>query len=195
MLRTNIHDWGNIIRKFIYRIKKKERNLNRWWRSRTAYLEESNLARFPYATSVVKWQGWSDSNWRITASKAVALPLGDTPRLYKTERSIEDSNLTRISLTGENTGPASKRLMLHIWWRRRESNPHVQRAEDFKSPASACSATPPYSIVGSENGNRTRMLFSGRFWVCCVYQFHHLAITRTGYNPISLLRSIDVTRW
>ena len=26
-----------------------------------------------------RWQGWLDSNQRLTASKAVALPLGDTP--------------------------------------------------------------------------------------------------------------------
>ena len=29
-----------------------------------------------------KWLGWLDSNQRMTESKSVALPLGDTPTIY-----------------------------------------------------------------------------------------------------------------
>ena len=38
------------------------------------FLPQSNPA-----TSVVIWQGWQDLNLRMTESKSVALPLGDTP--------------------------------------------------------------------------------------------------------------------
>ena len=33
-------------------------------------------------TRVESWLGWKDSNLRMTGSKPVALPLGDTPNLF-----------------------------------------------------------------------------------------------------------------
>ena len=40
------------------------------------------------------WQGWQDLNLRMTESKSVALPLGDTPMLYIKFSGAGDGNRT-----------------------------------------------------------------------------------------------------
>ena len=92
-------------------------------------------------------------NQRITASKAVALPLGDTP-VYAALRGVAG---LRLSCAPKPFYDRlwSRHVIRHYirWWARWESNPQITA---FETAAYACSATCPYQRTA---GMRDRPLF------------------------------------
>lgn len=50
-------------------------NINFWTRPNCCFIKKKS----PFLTIFELWLGWLDSNQRMSAPKADALPLGDTP--------------------------------------------------------------------------------------------------------------------